>query len=63
MQCLAGEGIVQDFNWEGTTGKLYHRQYNGALWKMYVLLLKLFFETAIKKIKGGKRKFVALSPF
>lgn len=53
MQCLAGEEIIQDLDWDSMTGKLYHWQHNGAFLKKYVLLLKLFFETLVKKKKGG----------
>lgn len=64
MQCLAGEEIIQDFDWGGMTGKLHCWQHNGASLKMYVLLLTLFFETPVKKKKKRrrKRKFVVLSP-
>lgn len=56
MQCLAGEEILQDFYWDGMTGKFYHWQHNGDFLKMYVLLLKLFFETPAKKKKKGEKE-------
>lgn len=58
---LSGEEIIQDFHWDDMTGKLYHQQDNGAFLKMYVLLLKLFFETPVKKNKGGKKVCCAVS--
>ena len=61
MQCLAGEQIIQDFDWDGMTGKLYHWQQIGAFLKMYVLLLKRFFETPMKKKKGKKEVCCAVS--
>lgn len=36
------------------TGKLYQQQHKGAFLKTYVLLLKLFSETLVKKKKRGK---------
>lgn len=61
MQCLAGEEIIQDLDWDSMTGKLYHWQHNGAILKKYVLLLKLFFETLVKKKKGGGEVCCAVS--
>jgi len=61
MQRLAEE-IIQDFDCDGTTSQLYHWQRNRAFLKMYVLLLKLFLETPVKKKQRGKRNFVALFP-
>lgn len=43
------------------TGKLYQQQHKGAFLKTYVLLLKLFSETLVKK-KKRRKKFVALCP-
>lgn len=58
MQCLAGEEILQDFYWDGMTGKFYYWQHHGDFLQMYVLLLKPFFETPAKKRKKGEEKKV-----
>lgn len=55
MQRLAEEEITQNFDWDSMTGRLYHQQHKGAFLKTYVLLLKLFSETLMKKKKGEEK--------